>query len=127
MKLRRFFLAIATLCAPSLAAGQAAVSKDEVLTYLQGNWINESGDVATEINGYSFSQYVAYFGEVIEKKGGLALQRICPVNDLRGPILVFRAVDNDTWCYKLVVVEPDRVELVETEVEYPDTWYRSSE
>ena len=127
MRFHRFFLAIFTLIAPSLAAGQAAVSKSEVFEYLQGNWINASGNIVTEIRGEGFSQYVAFFGEAVEKKGSMALQRICPVNNLKGPILVFRAYDNDTWCYKLVLVERDRVELVETELEHQDTWYRSEE
>ncbi|MEM7438892.1 MAG: hypothetical protein AAF393_04780 [Pseudomonadota bacterium] len=127
MRFHRLFLAITLLCAPGLAAGQAAVSKSEVFEYLQGNRINAGGNIVTEIRGEIFSQYVAFFDEAVEKKGSMALQRICPVNNLKGPILVFRAYDNDTWCYKLVLVERDRAELVETELENPDTWYRSED
>lgn len=104
--------------------GQAAVSKAEVFSYLQGEWVNSYGNVVTEIDGELFQQSTATLtGEVVEEEGILALQRICPVNDLTGPILVFRTFD-DAWCYKLVLVEKDSVEFVETDLEFPDTWYR---
>ena len=120
----RFFLSVFLLCIPSFAIGQAATSKSEVFSTLQGEWVNSSGDVITEIDGELFHQYTATLtGEVIEEKGLLALQRICPINDLVGPILVFRTFD-DAWCYKLVLVEKDSIEFVETDLEFPDAWYR---
>ena len=120
----RLFLSVFLLCIPSFAIGQAATSKSEVFSTLQGEWVNSSGDVITEIDGELFHQYTATLaGEVIEEKGLLALQRICPINDLVGPILVFRTFD-DAWCYKLVLVEKDSIEFVETDLEFPDAWYR---
>ena len=120
----RLFLSVFLLCIPSFAVGQAATSKSEVFSTLQGEWVNSSGDVITEIDGELFHQYTATLtGEVIEEKGLLALQRICPINDLVGPILVFRTFD-DAWCYKLVLVEKDSIEFVETDLEFPDAWYR---
>ena len=120
----RLFLSVFLLCIPSFAIGQAATSKSEVFSTLQGEWVNSSGDVITEIDGELFHQYTATLtGEVVEEKGLLALQRICPINDLVGPILVFRTFD-DAWCYKLVLVEKDSIEFVETDLEFPDAWYR---
>ena len=122
----RSIVAIFLLCVPGFAMGQAASSKSEVFSILQGEWVNGRGDVVTEIEGELFHQYTATLtGEVVEEKGLLALQRICPINDLVGPILVFRTFD-DAWCYKLVLVERDSIDFVETDLEFPDTWYRTN-